>query len=635
MPSSSEYLGPESPLVAALPGYTPRAQQALMAETVADSLLKREQLIIEAGTGTGKTFAYLLPALLSGTRTIVSTGTRALQDQLFHRDLPVLTEIIGRPLRIAILKGRSNYLCRQRLDSVGERKDAQIFKRELASIVRWSRGSSTGDIREVVDVAETSGVWPSVTSTLDNCVGGKCEQYDSCFVVKARRTAQAADLVVVNHHLLLADLAMKESGFDQFLPGADAFIVDEAHQLPAIAAQFFGIRFSTRAVGNLLDEVEVEAMTRGGPVMRSAVQELRTSLLKFRDCAPREPGRYEFSNVSSKILPGLANLRDAMTALYDALLPLSELSPALEMLSLRFYERLLEINQFNNLDDFHGMRWLDVARQSLSLNLTPLDSSEKTRALLETQNAAWIMTSATLAVGEDFSHFSSRMGLTDAHTVKLASPYDLEARSLIYLPVDMPAPAAAGYTKAVMQVVDDLAGLTKGGIFVLFTSYRALNEAADLPIVRRLGKHREILVQGTAPRDALLSRFREHGNAILLATQTFWEGVDVKGTALTSVVIDKLPFTSPADPLLQARLAYLKQQGLNGFSEHQLPQAVLSLKQGAGRLIRDASDYGVVTLCDPRIQQKSYGRAFLKALQPMPACNDLNQIRRFFAAMEA
>ncbi len=636
MPTAAEFLGPDSPLADVLDGFVAREQQALMAEAVDDALAARETLAIEAGTGTGKTFAYLAPALLAGQRTIVSTGTRALQDQLFFRDLPTLVRATGQPIDIALLKGRSNYLCLARLELAGQRDGAMAERVTLGKLNRWAQATDTGDRREVTDVSDDSPVWPQVTSTLDNCLGQKCEHYEDCFVTRARRRAQAASIVVVNHHLLLADLAMKEAGFDQFLPGADAFIVDEAHQLPDIAGQFLGTTLGTLALQTLVDEATIEAGSLGGPDTAKAISAVSAAVAKLRDAAPHEPGRYDFAPLADKLDAPLQALRDATDELCQRAQAVSELSVTMEVFSLRLYERALELARFRDVDGVEGLRWIDVGKRGLRLNLTPLDTSAAMAAMIRARDASWIFTSATLAVGENFSHFHDRLGLHDVRSVKLESPYPLAERSLIYLPNGLPAPADIDYPDAVMAATTPLLKLTHGGAFFLFTSYRALNRAAEwLRRHKSAVRGRRVLVQGSMPRDALLREFRSERNAVLLATGTFWEGVDVPGSALSLVVIDKLPFASPADPLLMARIEHLRRAGENPFFTHQLPQAVLALKQGVGRLLRDASDYGVVALCDPRLSGKAYGKAFLDALAPMPVASTMAAVRVFFRTLEA
>ncbi len=636
MQSFRDLFGDESPLAATVPGFRPRAAQAMMAEAVADALATSEPLVIEAGTGIGKTFAYLIPTLGSGRRTIISTGTRALQDQLFHRDLPTVTRAIGQPLSTALLKGRANYLCLQRLEQAEGSAAAGRYRRELAVLQRWKHETASGDRREVVDIEEESGVWPHVTSTAENCLGQKCPFFDDCFVVHARRAAQKADVVVVNHHLLLADLALKEEGFVDFLPGAEALILDEAHQLPDLATRFFGIAAGTRQVENLLDDAAAFTFTLGGAELRQAIGAVADAVRGVVGAAPREAGRYELGGQRGVLAGPLGELRGCLAELHEALQDVAGESAEVEAVAGQLYDLLARLTTATDEDEEAGLYWFDVSRRSVRFHLTPLDVAGRLRALIDLSEAPWVFTSATLAVGEDFSHFLSRMGLDGARTLQFPSPYRLAERARIYLPRGLPQPSARGYTEAAMEAAAPLLTMTAGGLFFLFTSYRALGLAAEWWAERRerLGG-RELLVQGEAPRADLLERFRAAGNAVLLGTGTFWEGVDVRGTALTGVVIDKLPFTSPGDPLLMARTEFIRRQGGNPFMEHQLPEAVLAMKQGVGRLIRDHDDYGAIVLCDPRIGTRRYGGVFLEALAPMTTVTEPAALAEFYARHEA
>ncbi len=632
--SLTAFFTADSPLARHLPGFRMRAGQALMAEAIAETIDRRERLIVEAGTGTGKTFAYLLPALLSGARTIISTGTRALQDQLYHRDLPLIGKAVGRPVSTALLKGRANYLCLHRLEQA--RADAPGLGRDLREVERWRHRTESGDRAELVEVPEDSAVWPLVTSTVDNCLGQRCPRYRDCHVVRARRRAQEADLVVVNHHLLLADLAMKESGFVEFLPGADAVILDEAHQLPDLAAQFFGVSLGSRDLLRLLDEADAATLAFRDTALARRLERCRTAVKALRAAAPRKEGRYELAALSADLTAPLDELRAALSDVGNALATLGGASEDLDKLGERIDDVGLRLARLASDESWDGLRWLDVNPRSIRLHLTPLDVSGTLRGLLTATDQAWILTSATLAVGDDFRHFSSRLGLDDVRGLRFASPYALEQRGLVYLPQGLPPPSSPDYTDRVMDAVLPLLDMTAGGVFCLFTSHRALRAAERYAGAhRRLLRGRPLLVQGAAPRDDLLRRFRDHGNAVLLGTGTFWEGVDVRGPALTVVAIDKLPFASPADPLNMARIEFIRREGGNPFVEHQLPQAALALKQGAGRLLRDETDYGVVVLCDPRVSGKSYGRIFTASLQPMPITADPADVRRFLAAHEA
>lgn len=629
----SDFFGPDSPLVELLPGFRPRRGQAWMAEAVAEAVDSGTRLVIEAGTGTGKTFAYLLPALTSDRKTIISTGTKALQDQLFHRDLPLVSKALGRPVRTALLKGRANYLCLHRLDQLDEVPSG--LHDDLAAVHEWRHRTDAGDRAELVDVAEDSRIWPYVTSTTDNCLGQKCPQYSDCHVVRARRDAQEAELVVVNHHLLLADLAMKETGFVEFLPDADAIIIDEAHQLPDLAVQFFGTALGSRELERVVEETRAATLSVSQPELERRIDRLETSIRKLVAAAPRDEGRHELGPLLPELRPALDELAHALAGLAESLEEFGDTDVALENIEERLALAIERLAVLTSEDAWDGLRWLEINPRSLRMHLTPLDVSGTLGGLMGRPEQGWVFTSATLAVGEDFSHFTSRMGLGEARALRFPSPYALDARGLLYLPPGLPQPSEPAYTDAVIDAIVPLLDMTRGGVFVLFTSHRALNLARRWfrSHSRALGG-RTLLAQGTAPRDELLRRFRRDGSAVLLGTGTFWEGVDVRGAALTVVAIDKLPFASPGDPLTMARLEYIRRDGGNGFTQHQIPQAVLALKQGAGRLLRDERDYGVIVLCDPRVSGKAYGRRFVEALEPMPTTRSIDDVRRFFARLE-
>ncbi len=633
MTNLTEFFGENSPLQALLPGFQPRAGQAWMAEAVAEAIANTDKLVVEAGTGTGKTFAYLLPALLSGRKTIISTGTKALQDQLYHRDLPLISKAVGRPVQTALLKGRANYLCTQRLDQVTE--VAPNLADDLNEVRAWRHRTDSGDRAELTDVAEDSAIWPLVTSTADNCLGQKCPAYSSCHVVQARRAAQEADLVVVNHHLLLADLAMKEEGFVEFLPGAEAIILDEAHQVPDLAVQFFGVALGSRELERLVDEVRAATMPYANAELNRRVDALHTAIRVLRAEAPRQEGRHELGELIDELRAPLDALAHALHDVHVAVVELGDASVEVEKIHEQLVGAAERLTVLASEDAWDGLRWLEVNPRSIRLHLTPLDVSSKLNGLIDNGFQAWVFTSATLAIGDDFSHFVSRMGLPGVPGLTFPSPYNIERNGLIYLPPGLPQPSDPAHTDAMLEAVAPLLDLTAGGVFCLFTSHRALNNARKWFRANRsvLGG-RKLLAQGDAPRDDLLRRFRQFGDAVLLGTGSFWEGVDVRGAALSIVAIDKLPFASPADPLMMARLEYIRRQGGNGFMDHQLPLAALALKQGAGRLLRDESDYGVVVLCDPRITGKRYGKMFLQCLEPMPTTSAIDEVSSFLEAHE-
>ncbi|HEY2145774.1 MAG TPA: ATP-dependent DNA helicase [Steroidobacteraceae bacterium] len=611
------------PLARALPGYAYRPEQAAMAKAVGQALLRLEPLIVEAGTGTGKTFAYLIPALLSGRSVIISTGTRTLQDQLFRRDVPLLAKALGLPAKIALLKGRANYLCRHRLELATQQGSLLApergVARVLARVSRWAATTKTGDLAELTDLPEQSPVWPNITSIRENCLGQECAQFSRCHVFDARRNAQAADIVVVNHHLLLADLALKEEGFGDLLPGAEAVILDEAHQVPDIAAQFFGQVWSVRQALVLLRDVSAEmaAAAIRAPALIETALGLEAQLEGLRSLLPRGATRHEWSELPDAFLDALPQIETALSDLASQLEGLGGGAGTANCArrAAHLANRLAELSE---LADETGLRWVDAAASGLLLQFTPFEIAERLREYVESRPCAWVFTSATLAIGEDFSHFAARIGLPDARTLRIDSPFDYRDQARLFLPPSMPAPQDLGFAEKFIDACAPLLEASGGRAFLLYTSYRALAEGVRALKARFADPPFPVLVQGEAPREALLIRFRELGNAVLLATGSFWEGVDVKGDALSIVAIDKLPFAAPDDPLLKARLEGIRRRGGNPFYEYQLPQAVLSLKQGVGRLIRDFDDFGVIVIGDPRIKTKSYGRVFLDSLPPSP-----------------
>jgi ATP-dependent DNA helicase DinG len=638
-----DIFGHDGPLERALSGFRVRREQLRMAERVADALRSRESLVVEAGTGTGKTFAYLVPALLSGKRVLISTGTRTLQDQLFAKDLPLVSAALGRPSRVALLKGRANYLCRHalaRLEDGGEQLGmlegaaprARGPNSMLARIQRWARTTRSGDLAEVRGLSDANPVWPQVTSTRDSCLGLRCPEISRCHVAIARREALDADMVIVNHHLLLADLALKEDGFGDLLGSADAVILDEAHQIPDLATQFFGSLISSRNVENLLQSVQREITSARLGVAGEAVREVQDALLRLRATCPPAVGRYPWTQLHTQLGEAAQALAQALQQL-QATLTAADAQGPLAQLGERLAELGLNLQRIAAVESEDGARTVEVGARGVTLSLMPFDISERFRSLVTSRSGAWIFTSATLSVGEEFGHFTGRLGLTDTPTLRIDSPFDHERQSLLYLPPSMPEPSAPGFVAAVIDTAVPLIEAAAGGAFVLFTSHRALSQAAAL-LRERWGSERpfRLFVQGEAPRERLLQEFRADGNAVLLGTASFWEGVDVKGEALRLVVIEKLPFASPEDPLVRARIEHLTVSGSNAFRDYQLPEAALALKQGVGRLIRSEDDYGVVVICDPRMTARSYGRVFLAALPPMRVTHERGETLRFLRA---
>ena len=633
-PAASALLGADGPFAREVPNFAPRETQQRMADAVGGAIETHDALVVEAGTGTGKTFAYLVPALLSGKRVIVSTGTRNLQDQLFHRDLPRVMSILGTKADVALLKGRANYLCRYRLQQTVE--SGQFKSRtqvdDLQKVRAWGARTRTGDRSELVEVPEGSPLWPRVTSTAENCLGTECPLYDDCFVFKARRRAQDADLTVVNHHLLLSDLALKREGFGAILPEAEAYVLDEAHQLPELAGQYFSVGVSARQVKELAADALAECAGQPGALalLQPALQHMNDAVRKARLAFDTLPKRGAFAQLEADAgaAEALENLGDALADLTGVLMGQAERSKGLASVHARCVvldQRLQRIAGRIGEDE---VRWYELSDHGFELSATPLDLAPQLQALRSAADAAWIHTSATLAVAGHFDHFTRQMGLVDPVTLDLGSPFDYAHQALCWLPRGLPEPAARDYTQRLIDTVRPVLEMSKGRAFLLFTSHRALRLAADL----LMDGPWPLFVQGSAPRHQLLSDFRDSGNGVLLGAASFWEGVDVAGEALSVVVIDKLPFASPDDPVLQARLDAVRRAGGNPFRDWQIPAAAIALKQGAGRLIRDVHDRGVLVLCDPRLTTRAYGKLFLASLPPMPRTRELDDVQRFFVA---
>ncbi len=634
MLSPLQILGPDGPFSQLIDGFAPRAAQQELAEAVAGALVQHSLLVAEAGTGTGKTFAYLVPALLSGQKVIISTGTKNLQDQLFHKDLPLVRKALAVSVDVALLKGRANYLCLHRLQlaMTEGRFHSRTEVSELHRIERWSATTSSGDIAELTSLAEDALIWPQVTSTADNCLGGECERFDDCFLMQARRRAQEADVLVVNHHLLFADMALKGEGFGELLPGANAFILDEAHQLPETASNFFGISVSGNQLLELCHDTVDEALREAGDdgQLRRSAELLEKAVKDLRLAFGIEQRRGPWQEIAARdgFEAALGEVAAGLDGLHAALEPSAARGKGLENCLRRCEELTARFAQVTGGPPEY-IHWYETHTRSFSINLTPLDVAPMFSAQLHAHPCAWIFTSATLAVGERFDHFTHRLGIGEAQTCRWESPFDFPHQALLYVPPDMPEPNSPLYTSAVVEAALPVLEASRGRAFLLFTSHRALQEAATL-LEGRLDY--PLLLQGQMPRSRLLERFRELGNAVLLGTGSFWEGVDVRGEALSCVIIDKLPFASPGDPVLQARIEVMRSGGGNPFMEYQLPQAVIALKQGVGRLIRDVSDRGVLVLCDPRLGSKGYGRVFIDSLPPMSKTRQLAVVQRFFAA---
>jgi len=625
-------------LAQAIDGFSERAQQLEMALAIEAAILENRQLVAEAGTGTGKTFAYLVPALLFGGKVIISTGTKTLQDQLFNRDLPNVRDALKVPVTVSMLKGRSNYVCHYHLARANQegrfasREDAQY----LPVIQSFAENSPTGDKAELTSVPENASVWQQVTSTRDNCLGQDCQYYKECFVMEARKQALAADVVVVNHHLFFADVMLRDEGVTELLPSANTVIFDEAHQLPEVAGLFFGEDISTSQLMELARDCtmlylsiakDCAALGDAAPVLEKACKDFR---LVFQYEGSRMPVQKALA--LTRFSASFSDMQVALRQLNAVLETQAARDPALEKCWQRGEALLAQLDSWLKASNTNLVRWVEVFTQSVQLHATPLSVAESFGKQLNAQPRAWIFTSATLAVKSDFSHYIAQMGLHAAATGFWESPFDYGNQALLYAPANMPDPNSSAYTAAVAAVSLPVIQASRGRAFVLCTSLRAMREVHALlkEAFSEQGMEYPLLMQGESTRTELLDRFRAHGNAVLVGSQSFWEGVDVRGEALSAVIIDKLPFAPRDDPVLSARIDKMNEEGKNAFMEYQLPYSVITLKQGAGRLIRDEKDRGVLVICDPRLITKPYGRRIWQSLPPFRRTKELADVEMFF-----
>ena len=648
-------------LASAVAGFSPRASQQEMALAVFDTLAERGTLIAEAGTGTGKTFAYLVPALLAGGKVLVSTGTRTLQDQVYAKDLGTLIKALGLPVEAALLKGRQNYLCLQRLarteaeGRLASRQDAG----HLRSIGRFARLTATGDRAELAEVPEAAPIWPLVTSTRENCIGQECPRLDECFVYRARRAAQAADIVVVNHHLFLADLSLRDDSVRDFLPATDTVVLDEAHQLPKIAAEFFGTGWSLAQLADLAQDSRSLGLARaaGGAAwvalsqaIEAASRNLRLLLAESglgagaRIALDRCPAKAPLRRGIAGVDEALASLAGAVKANAGCDVELDALGPRLAALRSEIATWTAALDEDAapvqeppagsqpTEDDEQRVRWIGVTTHGAQFHSTPLAPGAAFARARGQQVQAWILTSATLTLAGSFAPFLADIGLPQARTERWESPFDFQRQALLYLPTPLPSPLRSDFPEQVADAAWPVIAAAGGRAFVLCSTLRAVERVAA-----RLGSAMQrdqrllpLLVQGSSTRRALLEEFRRLGNAVLVGSVSFWEGIDVRGEALSVVAIDKLPFAPPDDPVVEARIRRLRSLGRNPFLEYQLPEAVTLLKQGVGRLIRGERDRGVLMILDERLLSKPYGRTVLASLPPFSRTREEAVARAFF-----
>ncbi|MBC3805810.1 ATP-dependent DNA helicase [Undibacterium seohonense] len=649
-PEVEKIFGDTGLLSASIPGYRSRQAQIEMAKAIAQAIAGQKTLLAEAGTGTGKTFAYLIPALLWGGKVIVSTGTKNLQDQLYLRDIPTIKKVLKAPVSVALLKGRANYLCHFHLERTLQ--NGRLTSREdvgyLRDISRFIKTTTSGDKAELARVPESAPVWSLVTSTKDNCMGSECQYYQDCFVMKARKEAQQADVVVVNHHLFFADLALKDTGIAELLPSANTVIFDEAHQLPETATLFFGDAISTSQILELCRDTLAEGLShaRDGAEWAKMVAPVERAARDLRLAFPQDSIRLSLQQIapSSEFFPHLETLKDCLGDLIKVLEKQAERAETIEQCRVRAIDLQDQLDDWRELDpnskEAKGkpecVLWIEAYSTTLQLHRTPLSIAPIFNKQREGVPRTWIFASATMAVKNDFTHYVSQMGLWDEPARTWPSPFNYQEQGILYVPDGMPQPNSREYTDAVVDMALPVIEAAGGRTFLLCTTNKAVKHCAER-LKDEFAKRElnfPLFVQGDAGRTELLDRFRASGNGVLIGSQSFWEGVDVRGEALSLVVIDKLPFAPPDDPVLAARIEAMEKKGLNGFVHHQLPEAIINLKQGAGRLIRDETDRGVLMICDPRLISKPYGKRIWQSLPAFARTRELPVVLQFFAELD-
>ena len=632
-----EFFSEKGDLSNNIDGYRVRQEQIDISILIDEAITHKKKLIVEAGTGIGKTFAYLVPAFLSGGKIIISTATKNLQDQLFTKDIPMIRDALKVPVSLAMLKGRSNYLCHLRLENAMI-EGAFMTKEDVTHlhlVNQHAKHSIDGDRAELDTIPESSSIWPQVTSTKENCLGQECSFYKECFVMSARKKALAADVTIVNHHLFFADLNMKEEGISELLPKATTVIFDEAHQIPDIASIFFGKNISTSKISEIVQDgfqiylKHMKDVSDFEPILN----DLEKANKNFRLVFPRESNRYPYQKISSfsQFESSYLNLVEKLKKIIELLTLHKDRDSEIEKYFDSANEILKSFDDWLEDKDNNSIKWIEIYSQSLQLNNTPLSIADMFARHINNESTSWVFTSATLAVKNNFDHFKNQLGLIDADSVSKESPFNYAEKALLFVPKTMPDANHENFNFAVVNQIYPFIKASKGRAFILCTTLKSMREIFTLlqDKIETDQLDYPIYLQGDGSRNHLLNKFREHGHAILIGSLSFWEGVDVKGDALSLVVIDKLPFFSPEDPVLAARIDKINQSGKNAFMEYQLPNAVITLKQGAGRLIRDECDKGVLVICDTRIIDKAYGKKMWQSLPPFARTRDDLEVIQF------
>lgn len=640
--TTDDFFSVNGPLNDCLEDYQLRTEQVEMAKSIIGTIEDKSSLVVEAGTGVGKTFAYLYPALLKGGKVVISTATKNLQDQLFFNDIPKIREALKISVKVNILKGRGNYICKLRMENTIQ--EGMFFNKEdaqhLQLIKAFSDNTDSGEVSEISEIPETSTIWPMVTSTKENCLGQDCEFYKECFLVKARKEALESEVLIVNHHLFFADFVLKDEELSEILPKANTIIFDEAHQIPLVASFFLGQSISSSQISNLIQDCQqgLKKYPDTIKVLDALSKDLQEIIFELKKIVSPFPARLNINNLKNyeNFEKTYNSLIEKLELLGITLSKHSEENAELQKLFERSTELNIKFSSWLKKDNQNNIYWLEVFARTVQFNETPISISEQFNKFQEKSDSAWIFTSATLSINGSFDHFVKLLGLEKAITQYLQSPFNYSENAFLYVPKEIPDSKDELFNLVLVKKALPLIKASKGRAFVLATSLKSMEEIGAL-LKDELKKNEinyPVITQGEGPKSDLLQQFKKHGNAILIGSLSFWEGIDVRGPTLSLVIIDKLPFQSPGDPVFESKIKLLSEEGINAFMSMQLPEAIIRLKQGVGRLIRDDYDKGVMVICDKRIIEKSYGIKIWKSLPPFKRTRNESAVINFLEELE-
>jgi ATP-dependent DNA helicase DinG len=640
--TTDDFFSVNGPLNDCLEDYQLRTEQVEMAKSIIGTIEDKSSLVVEAGTGVGKTFAYLYPALLKGGKVVISTATKNLQDQLFFNDIPKIREALKISVKVNILKGRGNYICKLRMENTIQ--EGMFFNKEdaqhLQLIKAFSDNTDSGEVSEISEIPETSTIWPMVTSTKENCLGQDCEFYKECFLVKARKEALESEVLIVNHHLFFADFVLKDEELSEILPKANTIIFDEAHQIPLVASFFLGQSISSSQISNLIQDCQqgLKKYPDTIKVLDALSKDFQEIVFELKKIVSPFPARLNINNLKNyeNFEKTYNSLIEKLELLGITLSKHSEENAELQKLFERSSELNIKFSSWLKKDNQNNIYWIEVFSRTVQFNETPISISEQFNKFQEKSDSAWIFTSATLSINGSFDHFVKLLGLEKAMTQYLQSPFNYSENAFLYVPKEIPDSKDELFNLVLVKKALPLIKASKGRAFVLATSLKSMEEIGAL-LKDELKKNEinyPVITQGEGPKSDLLQQFKKHGNAILIGSLSFWEGIDVRGPALSLVIIDKLPFQSPGDPVFESKIKLLSEEGINAFMSMQLPEAIIRLKQGVGRLIRDDYDKGVMVICDKRIIEKSYGIKIWKSLPPFKRTRNESAVINFLEELE-